>query len=243
MESPKVEIEEPLEPEETIEVPAESEPVEVEEKVPDQVTETLMLQETIGEMESVAEVNAEEKQMEMEKKVQEEVQEFVETMAVPTEEEKEIEVAEGEIVNVVEAAVEEEMVQVEEPAEEPVEEPVEELVEEPEPQEETPSIWSFKREPKVGQNHWGFYTPVKEEEPAVEQPTAIEEPTEPVASEIPEKMPVPIESGVYDLNEEVSTMITDIKQHINDEMEIDIDTQLEAMNERQDVCSSSHSHR
>ena len=127
MESPKVEIEEPLEPEETIEVPAESEPVEVEEKVPDQVTETLMLQETIGEMESVAEVNAEEKQMEMEKKVQEEVQEFVETMAVPTEEEKEIEVAEGEIVNVVEAAVEEEMVQVEEPAEEPAEEkPVEE---------------------------------------------------------------------------------------------------------------------
>ena len=243
MESPKVEIEEPLEPEETIEVPAESEPVEVEEKVPDQVTETLMLQETIGEMESVAEVNAEEKQMEMEKKVQEEVQEFVETMAVPTEEEKEIEVAEGEIVNVVEAAVEEEMVQVEEPVEEPAEEPVEEPEKEPEPQEETPSIWSFKREPKVGQNHWGFYTPVKEEEPAVEQPTAIEEPTEPVASEIPEKMPVPIESGVYDLNEEVSTMITDIKQHINDEMEIDIDTQLEAMNERQDVCSSSHSHR
>ena len=31
--------------------------------------------------------------------------------------------------------------------------------------------------------------------------------------------------------------------YINDEMEIDIDTQLEAMNERQDVCSSSHSHR
>lgn len=235
VESPKVEIEEPLEPEETIEVPAENETVEVEEKVPDQVTETLMLQETIGEMESVAEVNAEEKQMEMEKEVQEEVQEFVETMAVHTEEEKEIEVAEGEIVNVVEAAVEEEMVQVDE-------EPEEEPVEEPEPQEETPSIWSFKREPKVGQNHWGFYTPVKEEEPAVEQPVAIEEPTEPVASEIPEKMPVPIESGVYDLNEEVSTMITDIKQHINDEMEIDIDTQLEAMNERQDVSSSSHSH-